>query len=190
MSAKKSTKIDPVTGEITDVEIAAVQTAMQDEVSRKPSRPYQTSQHLAIKSEITWQMQYIADTLGSPDDKSRFAALSADLLSLALGELTAMYTSLSRWLADEKLHLDDLRAHYDVVFANCYLDEKDDGETNETARYRAKIKCQPIVDEINKYKHGYAVIEAWKKSIGRWHDTCRSQLSYEKQSEIMGRGIG
>ena len=32
------------------------------------------------------------------------------------------------------------------------------------------------------------VIEAWKKSLGRYHDAVRSQLSYEKQMHSMGRG--
>lgn len=152
-------------------------------------KSYETPEHKNIKVIIEQQVKYVHDTLKEKNDPDKFAKLSPDSLSMVLMELTAMYESLSKWLADEKLHVADLKTARQIKFANhyCVLKAKR-GETNETSRMKAQIHCQEYDEEINMYKHGYDVIEAWKKSIARYHDAVRSQLSYEKSMFGMSRG--
>lgn len=151
-------------------------------------KPYEVKSHLAIKKTVERQLGYINTHLRNPEDPDAFARLSPDVLSNMLLDLAGMYEYLSGWLANEKLHISDLKTAYDLKFAETYVELKEGGETNETARMKAKIECVYDQDEINKFKHGYDVIEAWKKSIGRYHDSVRSQLSYEKSMHSISRG--
>jgi len=153
------------------------------------NKPYETDEHKAIHKHLEQASRYIQETLKDENDNDKFARLSPDVLSLVLFELTALYESFSKWLANEKLHLADLKAFYDISFSTAYLNHKKQGETNETARMKAKIACSQYVDEINEYRHLFDSVEAVKKTIGRYHDSVRSQLSYEKQQEAMGRGV-
>lgn len=151
-------------------------------------RPYETKSHLDIKNIVGRQIKYVHETLKDESDPDKFARLSPDVLSMVLMELTAMYESLSKWLADEKLHVADLKTALELKLAEKYCDLKLQGETNETARMKAKIFCSDDDMEFNRFKHGYAVVESWKKSIARYHDAVRSQLSYEKSMGMMSRG--
>lgn len=153
------------------------------------SKPYETPEHKAIHKHLENCNRYIQETLRDENDADKFARLSPDVLSLVLFELTALYESFSKWLADEKLHLADLKAFYDIQFSSRYLKYKKEGDTNETARMRAKIDTSQHLDEYNEYRHLFDSVEAVKKTIGRYHDSVRSQLSYEKQQEAMGKGV-
>jgi hypothetical protein len=150
--------------------------------------PYQTRSHLDIKKIVSGQMKYVTENLRDQTDLDKFARLSGDELSMCLMELTGMYESLSKWLADEKLHLADLKTALELKFSHHYVELKKQGSTNETARMEARIHCSDDQKELDLYKHGYDVIESWKKSIGRYADAVRSQLSYEKQMSIMRMG--
>lgn len=152
------------------------------------TKPYETEDHLSIKTEISKQIKYVNGTL--KDEKGQLARLDGDTLSLVLLELVAYYQYLTAWLADEKLHLADMRTAIELKFAQRYCDLKaTKGETNETSRMKSKIYCSKDEDEYNLYRHGYDVIDAWKKSIGRYHDSVRSQLSWEKQIGGMSKGL-
>ena len=151
-------------------------------------KPYDVKSHLSIKKVIERQLGYINKNLKSPDDPQMFARLTPDQLSNMLLDLAGMYEYLSNWLATEKLHIADLKTGYDIKYTEFYCDLKDKGMTNETARMKTKLECIPDQDEINMFKHGYDIIEAWKKSIGRYHDSVRSQLSYEKSMSSISRG--
>jgi hypothetical protein len=152
-------------------------------------KPYQMPKHINYGTEIMKQLKYVRGTLKDPEDPDRFARLSGDTLSMVLMELTAMYESLSKWLADEKLHVADLKTEMDFKFADQYIMYKNrKSETNETARMQAKMACVEDERHLNKTKHTYDKVTAWKKSIGRYHDAVRSQLSYEKSMGTMSRG--
>lgn len=142
---------------------------------------YELSAHAEIKKEITKQVNFIIRNFKDPQDPDKFARLDGDTLSMVLMELTGMYEYLGKWLADEKLHIADMETDYDIKFANRYCELKAlKSETNETARMKSMLICGDDKKEINQHKHGYNIIEAWKKSVGRYHDAVRSQLSYEK----------
>jgi hypothetical protein len=144
---------------------------------------------LDIKNIVSGQMQYVRENLRDQADLDKFARLSGDELSMCLMELTGMYESLSKWLADEKLHLADLKTALELKFSRHYVALKKQGSTNETARvWKQRIHCSEDQKELDQYKHGYDVIESWKKSIGRYADAVRSQLSYEKQMSMMRMG--
>lgn len=151
-------------------------------------KPYQTRSHLDIKNIVARQIKYVHETLKDESDPDKFARLHPDTLSMVLLELTAMYESLSKWLADEKLHIADLKTFLELKFSGRYCLLKSKGETNETARMKSKQFCSEDELEVNRYKHGYDVIESWKKTIARYHDAVRSQLSYEKSMIGMSRG--
>lgn len=151
---------------------------------------YLMPEHQNIGNVVYKQWKYVHETLRDEKDPDAFARLSGDSLSLLLMELTAMYESLSKWLADEKLHVADLKNALDFKFADTYVKFKNrQSETNETARMQAKMACFDDEDELAQVKHNYDRVEAWKKAIGRYHDAVRSQLSYEKQLSGMSRGI-
>lgn len=163
---------------------------MTDETKQVAVIPYETQQHNDIAKIIMKQWSFVHATLRDEKDPDSFARLSGDGLSLLLMELTAMYESLSKWLADEKLHIADLKTAMDFKFADEYITYKRrKSETNETARMQAKMSCNEDEKELNQVKHNYDRVEAWKKAVGRYHDAVRSQLSYEKQMGGMSRGM-
>lgn len=142
---------------------------------------YQTSQHQEVARIVLKQWKYVHDTIKDEKDPDMFARLDGDTLSLMLMELTVMYESLSKWLADEKLHVADLKTALDFKFADTYITfKRRKSETNETARMQAKMACTEDEQELNSVKHDFDRVTAWKKAVGRYHDTVRSQLSYTK----------
>ena|SRR3990167_4292770 len=150
---------------------------------------YLMPQHINYGGEILKQLKYVRDTLKNENEPDKFARLDPDTLSMALMELTAIYESLSKWLADEKLHIADLKTELDFKFADCYIMYKNrKSETNETARMQAKMACIEEQRNLDKTKHSYDKVLGWKKSIGRYHDAVRSQLSYEKSMGDRSRG--
>lgn len=152
-------------------------------------KAYEMPAHKDIAREIYKQVKYVHDTIKSPDDPDKFARLSPDTLSMVLMELTGMYESLSKWLADEKLHVADLKSALEFKFADVYvMFKRRKSETNETARMQAKMACYEDQQILDKVKHDYDRVTGWKKSVGRYHDAVRSQLSYEKSMGMMGMG--
>lgn len=151
-------------------------------------KSYERDDHNKIGNIILGQLDYIKDTFRDEEDPDRFARLPGEVLSMALMELTAMYESLSKWIADEKLHVADTKTAYDLKFADRYCELKQmKSETNETARMKARLMCGEDEKKMNKIRNDYDKVEAWKKVIGRYHDAVRSQLSYEKQMGGMSR---
>jgi hypothetical protein len=151
-------------------------------------KPYETSQHTDYGRTVLRQYNYVHKTFRDPEDPDTFARLDPDTLSMSLMELTAIYESLSKWIADEKLHVADMKTARDFKFADLYLQyKKRKSETNETARMQAKMACTEDDERINKVTHDYDLVTAWKKSVGRYHDAVRSQLSYEKSMMGMAR---
>ncbi len=151
-------------------------------------KPYRSEAHLGFGKTLATYQKYIATTLRDTDDTTLFSKMSPDTLSIVLGELTAMYESLSMFLANQKLWVSDLKTMRQLKFAKQYLAHKA-LHTNETARYKATIDCEEEDKGIDKAQHVYNTVEAFKKSTGRYHDAVRSQLSYEKSIMGMGRGI-
>lgn len=152
-----------------------------DEITIKP---YETAKHLAIDVQLSEIHDYIDSTL---KEDNRIARLDGGVLALALSEITAYYESLSEWLAHQRFKINDLKTAYDLGLAGCYVRYKNAGETDSTAKMLAKIDVGDQEDIINKEKHLFDVVEAVKKTLGRYHDSVRSQLSYEKQQEAFNR---
>lgn len=150
-------------------------------------KPYDTKEHKEIMKVIARQVAYVRGNI-KDDDQEKIAGLSGDGLVEVLMTLTGYYEELGKWLADEKLHMADMRTALDIKFAQEYIKQKQlKSETNETARMKAKIYCAEDQIELDENKHAVDVIEAWKKAIGRYHDAVRSQLSYEKSLSQMTR---
>lgn len=150
-------------------------------------KPYQSPNHLKIKKVLEEQIKYVRFNIKEGDNE-KISRLNGDELSEVLMTLSAYYEYLSTWLAHEKLHLAELKNSLDFKFAEEYLAFKnEEGETNETARMKAKLSCREAQEELDKHKHGSEMITAWFKSIGRYHDAVRSQLSYEKSLASMTR---
>jgi hypothetical protein len=150
-------------------------------------KPYDTKEHKEIMKVIARQVAYVRANI-KDDDQEKIAGLSGDGLVEVLMTLTGYYEELGKWLADEKLHMADMRTALDIKFAQEYIKQKQlKSETNETARMKAKIYCAEDQIEVDENKHAVDVIEAWKKAIGRYHDAVRSQLSYEKSLSQMTR---
>lgn len=150
-------------------------------------KPYETPEHKDILKVINRQVAYVRANI-KDEEQEKIAKLSGDALVEVLMTLTGYYEELGRWLADEKLHLADLKTALELKFANRYCELKQiDSETNETARMKAKVICSDDQKELDQNKHAWDVIEAWKKAIGRYHDAVRSQLSYEKSLSQMTR---
>lgn len=158
-----------------------------DEETGEYVKPYETLWHGRVGQMIMTQQQYVKDTFRDEEDPTKLGRLDPDTLSMVLTELTAMYDSLGKWLAAERLHLADLKTAVDIKFAVQYRKAKQaGGETNETARMLAKIECGDDQKEVDQVKYSFDMVDAWKKSVGRWHDSVRSQLSWEKQAASMG----
>lgn len=144
-------------------------------------RAYDTTQHQGYAREVLNQYNYIHKTLRNEKDPDSFSRLDGDTLSMVLTELTAYYETAQKWLADEKLHLDDLKLARQFKYNDMYLQFKQrKSETNETARVQAQMLCHKEDEELNLVQHNYNRVTAWKKALGRWIDTCRTQLSWEK----------
>lgn len=151
-------------------------------------KPYRTEEHLGFGGELVAQQRYVRQKLRDPEDPNAFAKLSPDEIMEVLDHLSAYYDRLGAWLANQKLWWSDLKTQYDLKFAEEYLKwKRKKGETNETARMEAKIATNDLLVGIDKCKHQFDTVEAWKKSIGRYHDAARSGLSWEKQSAYMQR---
>ncbi len=151
-------------------------------------KPYETPDHLDVKKVLQEQIRYVNANIKDKQGE-KISRMSGDVMVDVLMHLTGYYESLSTWLANEKLHISDLKTELDLKFANEYIAYKtQEGETNETARMKSKISCQQEQKMYDLHKHGWDVIEAWKKSIGRYHDAVRSQLSYERSLSQMTRG--
>lgn len=163
-------------------------TTKPDDGSEVVVKSYDQPEHARIGNMILAQLTYLKQTLRDPDDPDIFARLSGDTLSMVLMELTAMYEGLSKWIADENLHVADAKTEYELSIAEAYVKFKNmPSETNETARMKARLFCRDKEEELNKIKASYKKVEMWKKTIGRYHDAVRSQLSYEKSMGTMSR---
>jgi hypothetical protein len=150
-------------------------------------KPYETPEHKAIMQVITRQVKYVRANIKDGDEE-KLSRLNGDVLVNILMVLTGYYEELGYWLANEKLHIADLKTALDLKFAKEYIAWKnEEKQTNETARMNAKIACENDQRDYDENKHAWDVIEAWKKAIGRYHDAVRSQLSYEKSLSQMSR---
>ena len=162
--------------EITDEATGEVQT----------EKPYRSENHLRFGNELVAQQRYVRQKLRDPEDPNAFAKLSPDQIIEVLDHLSAYYDRLGAWLANQQLWLSDLKTARELKFAQEYLAwKRKKGETNETARMEAKIAVHSLDVGIDKCKGHFDTVMAWKKSIGRYHDAARSQLSYEKQAQYM-----
>lgn len=151
-------------------------------------KPYETPEHKGIMKVITRQVKYVR-TYIKDDEDEKISRHNGDTLVDILMTLTGYYEELSFWLANEKLHVADMKTALELKFAREYIAWKnEEKQTNETARMNAKIACGQDQADFDENKHAWDVIEAWKKSIGRYHDAVRSQLSYEKSLSQMNRG--
>lgn len=151
-------------------------------------KPYETPEHKNILKVINRQVAYVRANIKDEEGNELLSGKSGDVLMEHLIVLTGYYEELGKWLADEKLHLDDLKTALELKFSQEYIKQKQvQAETNETARMKAKIFCADDQREVDQNKHAWNVIEAWKKAVGRYHDTVRSQVSYEKSLSQMSR---
>lgn len=151
-------------------------------------KPYETKRHKDVLRVIKRQVEYVRANIKDGDEQ-KIAGKSGDVLVEILMVLTGYYEELGKWLADEKLHLADLKTALDLKKAEEYVAYKsEEGETNETARMKALMAVGNQQKELDQNKHAWDVIDSWKKAIGRYHDAVRSQLSYEKSLSQMNRG--
>lgn len=163
--------IDPQTGEIKD------------------DRPYRSEAHMGFGKTLATYQKYVAETLRDPDNLDNFSKMNPDTLMLVLAELTAMYENLVGFLANQKLWVNDLKTSRQLKFARQYMHYKQmKGHTNETARMQSTIDCEVEDRGIDKAQHVYNTVEAFKKAVGRYHDSVRSVLSWEKTIGSMNRG--
>lgn len=150
-------------------------------------KPYMSDKHQDILKVINRQVHFVKTNIKDGEEE-KISRQNGDNLSSILMTLTGYYEELSTWLAHEKLHLADMKTALDLKKANEYVAYKQqEGETNETARMKAMIACGDDQRELDQHKHASDVIDSWKKSIGRYHDAVRSQLSYEKSLSQMSR---
>lgn len=176
-----------IAGEQTD-RGQTVQFTNSDTGEIQDEKPYRSEEHLAFGNEIVAQQRYVREKLRDPEDPNAFAKLNPEGIIDVLDHLSAYYDRLGAWLANQQLWLSDLKTQRELRFAEEYLKwKRKKGETNETARMEAKIAVGDLDKGIDKCKHIFDTVMAWKKSIGRYHDAARSQLSYEKQSQYMQR---
>lgn len=149
-------------------------------------KPYRSEEHLGFGGELVAQQRYIRKMLRDPEDPNTFANLSPEQIIDLLDHLSAYYDRLGAWLANQTLWHSDLKTARQLKFAQLYLKwKRTKGETNETARMEATIAVHELDVGIDKCKGHLDTVGAWKKSIGRYHDGARSQLSYEKQAQYM-----
>ena len=152
-------------------------------------KPYETKEHLAILTEVNKQVRFVRNNIIDESGNNLLAGKSGDALVEMLLMLAGYYEILGRWVSDERLHVNELKTSLDIKFANTYCDlKKVDSETNETARMKAKVMCQDQQRELDQNKHALEVIEKWRKAIGRYHDSTRSALGYEKSLTQVNRG--
>lgn len=148
---------------------------------------YDTPEHAKILHVITRQVKFVRDNIKDGDEQ-KIDRLNGDGLVKVLMTLTGYYEELGTWLADEKLHIADLKTALDLKKAREYVAIKaEEGETNETARMKALIAVAKDQEELDQNKHASDVIDSWKKAVGRYHDAVRSQLSYEKSLSQLTR---
>lgn len=151
-------------------------------------KPYETPEHLAILKTINQQVAFVRNNVMSEDGKNLLSGKGGDTLVEILMILTGYYEVLGTWVSNEKLHVNELKSALEIKFANAYCDLKAvTSETNETARMKAKVMCQKQQEELDKNKHALDVIEKWGKAIGRYHDSTRSALGYEKSLASISR---
>jgi hypothetical protein len=151
-------------------------------------KPYRSEEHLGFGKELVAQQRYIRQKLRDPEDPNAFAKLSPDEIMVVLDHLSGYYDRLGAWLVNQKLWLSDLKTQRQLAYNQKYLEfKRKKGETNETARAEASVAVHALDVGIDKCRHQFDTVEAWKKSIGRYHDAARSGLSWEKQSAYMQR---
>lgn len=160
---------------------------MEGEIQKKP---YEADKHLLVGNEVLRQYNFVHQHIRMNNEGDILSDHSPDALVKILLYLTGFYEYLSSWLADEKLRVADLKTSLDFKFSDQYLLYKQrQSETNETARMQAKMACVEDQAALDKAKHSYDKVEAWKKTVGRYHDAVRSQLSYEKSIAEKSRGL-
>lgn len=151
-------------------------------------KPYETPEHLAILKTINTQVKFVRNNIMSEDGKNLLSGRSGDALVEILMILSGYYEILGKWVSDERLHVNELKSTLEIKFANAYCDLKTvTSETNETARMKAKVMCQEQQKTLDQNKHALDVIEKWGKAIGRYHDSTRSALGYEKSLASVSR---
>lgn len=151
-------------------------------------KPYETPEHLDILKTINTQVKFVRNNIMSEDGKNLLSGKGGDALVEMLMILSGYYEVLGKWVSDERLHVNDMKSALEIKFANAYCDiKKVNSETNETARMKAKIICQELQNELDQNKHALDVIEKWSKAIGRYHDSTRSALGYEKSLASISR---
>jgi hypothetical protein len=151
-------------------------------------KPYDTPEHGKILYAINRHVNFIKKNIKDESGTNLLKGKGGDELSDIMVILVGYYEEIGNWLADEKLHIDDLKTALDLKFADEYLAYKaEEGETNETARMKAKKACADDQRDLDINKHAWGKIEAHKKSMGRYHDSVRSLLGYEKTLAYMSR---
>lgn len=159
-----------------------------DKTTGEVMKPYNTPEHRDFLKVVNRQVAFIKANIRD-GDQEKISGASGDVLVDYLMTLVGYYEELGRWLANEKLHLADLKLSVDLKFANEYIAWKqEEKETNETARMRAKIACGQDQTELDENRHAYDVLTKYEKYISKLHESIRSQLSYEKSLSQMTRG--
>ena len=150
-------------------------------------KPYESPEHENVRKTLEEYLTYVHDVLKG-GDATKISRLDGDTLSEALMVLAGYYDYFSSWLADERFHIAELKNALEEKFATEYLAfKKEEGQTNETARMEAKLACREDQADYDKHKHGFDYVETKRKACGKYHDTIRSQLGYEKSLTQMTR---
>src|SRR6266699_7227991 len=83
-------------------------------------KPYDTPEHRAIMKVITRQVKYVRANIKDGDEE-KISRQNGDVLVDILMVLTGYYEELSFWIANEKLHISDLKTAVDLKFAKEYI---------------------------------------------------------------------
>lgn len=134
--------------------------------------------------EIARQEVFIKQFIKDKSDLDKINRMNGDMLAYILIELTAMYEYLGSWLADYNAAIQDFKQALNDTYSATFLElrKETDGKkiTVEEAKHKASLSVSDQRDQLIHMRHKYEKTLAWKKSISKYIDAVRSQLSYEK----------
>lgn len=153
------------------------------------TKPYETEQHANILKDVSRQVRFVQEYVKNADGKILLGEHDGDTLVNIMTHLMGFYEELGTWTADERLRVADMKNAMDNHFAQSYVDIKSlQGETNETARMKAKLVTSKEQEALDTAKRDLEVIDRWRKALHGYWDTAGRALSHEKSLQYMNRG--
>ena len=154
-------------------------------------KPYESEQHANILKDVSRQVRFVQEYVKTGEGKVILGEHDGDTLVQIMTHLMGFYEELGTWTADERLRVADMKNAMDSHFAQSYVDVKSlQGETNETARMKAKLITSKEQEALDTAKRDLEVIDRWRKALHGYWDTAGRALSHEKSLQYMNRGNG